>query len=106
MNLPADKLPVVALGAACRALNVPEIAVRMDGRTQPAALARQVSWWLLDDVVGWPHSIIAHFAGRDRSAVSHGVAAVVDRMFTEPSILDKLVVARHLLLESLKEAHP
>lgn len=101
MNIPSEKLPAVALGAACRAFRVPEIAVRADGRSQPAAWARQVSWWLLDDVVGWPHALIATFAQRDRSAISHGVTAVVDRLTTEPRVIEPLTLARHLFQQAI-----
>lgn len=100
MNFPPDKLPTVALAAACRALQVPEIAVRMDGRSQPAAWARQVSWWLLEDVLGWTHGLIAQQAQRDRSAVSHGVATVVDRVTTEPRLAERVALARHLFVRA------
>jgi hypothetical protein len=100
MRIPTEKLHLVALAAACRALHVPELVVRLCDRSQPGAWVRQVSWWLLDDVLAWPHSLIAHYAQRDRSAISHGVKTVNDRLYTERDLPDKLASARHYFLRA------
>lgn len=104
MNIPADELPRVALQAACRAFRVPDVVMQDDGRSQPAAWVRQVSWWLLDDMLGWTHGLIARYAGRDRSAISHGVHTVVDRISTEPQIMERMVTARALFYRDTEPA--
>jgi chromosomal replication initiation ATPase DnaA len=99
-----DKLPALSVAAVARAFRIPAAELRREGREQPAMFARQVSWWLLEDVVGWPHTLIARYAQRDRSAVSHGITTVLNRLETERtfSLIERIAAARQMFTQKLE----
>jgi len=103
MRLGPQFYPTLALMAVWAAFRLPETIMNKDSREQPAMFARQVSWWLMEEVCGWPHGLIAQFAQRDRSAVSHGVQTVLERLETDATLLDRVVKARVFFEKALKD---
>lgn len=69
---------------AAAAFDVPKAHLVRRWRRQPAVFARQVSMWLMREVLGWSSATIGQVLRRDHGTVLHAWQAVRDRMTTNP----------------------
>jgi chromosomal replication initiation ATPase DnaA len=75
--------------------------IASETKEQPACFARQVSWWLLSDVLEWSTVRIGRLTDRSHGTIQHAITAVKRRIETEPLTVDQVIRARGLFLDGI-----
>lgn len=97
----AHALMTTAAHAAAGAFTVPVDHVMGRTKTQPAAFARQVAFWLLCEVLGWSSCAVGKLVGRDHGTILHAVHRVNDICATSVSDCEKVTAAKSRFIAEL-----
>ena len=90
-----------AVNAAAAAFTVPFDHVMGRTKTQPAAFARQVAFWLLREVLGWSSCAVGKLVGRDHGTILHAVNRVRDICSTSANDCEKVTAAKSRFIAAL-----